>query len=46
MIWGLSDPIAIEVYQQTNGGMLYRELAIADIFSIGERGAVESAGWR
>jgi len=46
VIWGLADPIAIEVYQQTNGGMLYRELAIADIFSISERGAVETAGWR
>jgi len=46
MIWGLTDPIAIEVYQQTNGGMLYRELAIADIFSIQERGAIEAAGWR
>ena len=46
MIWGLVNPIAIEVYQQTNGGMLYRELAIADLFSIGERGAVETGGWR
>ena len=46
MIWGLADPIAIEIYQQTNGGMLYRELAIADIFSIGGRGAVETGGWR
>jgi len=46
MIWGLADPIAIEVYQQTNGGMLYRELAIADLFSISERGAVETAGSR
>ena len=46
MIWGLANPIAIEVYQQTNGGMLYRELAIADLFSISERGAIETGGSR
>ena len=46
MIWGLTAPIAVEVYQGLGDGMSFRELAIGDIWSIGQRGAIELKGKR
>ena len=46
MIWGLTAPIGVEVYQPVGDGMSFRELAIGDIWSIGQRGAIELKGKR
>ena len=46
MIWGLTAPIAVEDYQPVGDGMSFRELAIGDIWSIGQRGAIEMKGKR
>ena len=36
MIWGLPDPIQIEIFQSTNGGVSSHGLAIGDIFYISD----------